>query len=125
MKLNKKFISVLIIILNLLGCKTEGTGLSSSKSKVDAFAKIDKKSKKLFTKDDRIENYKKSVSQSENLKISLNKNANYSGYGATAINKKSQKLKKDKIKKGNLPKKKANYDSKSLNSQVYSAYSTN
>tara|TARA_A100001011_G_scaffold339521_1_gene371018 strand:- start:287 stop:664 length:378 start_codon:yes stop_codon:yes gene_type:complete len=125
MKLYKKFVSALIIILILISCQTEVAGSSSSKSKVDAFAKIDKKSKKLFTKDDRIENYKKSVSQSESLKKSLNKNANYSGYGATAINKKSQKLNKVKTKKENLPKKKTNYGSKSINSQVYSAYSTN
>jgi hypothetical protein len=120
MNLNTKFISVLIILLILVSCKTEDSVLSSSKSKVDAFAKIEEKSKKLFTKDDRIKNYKKSVSQSENLKKSLNNNANYSGYGATAVNKRSPKLKKE-----NSSKKKVNYGSKSTNSQVYSAYSTN
>ena len=116
-------ISVLIMLF-FVGCKTK-ENTSKKSDGVEAFSKIDKKSESLFTKKDRVNNYKKSIAKAESLNKSLKENANYIGYGATAINKKSQKLKKDKTKKENLPKKKTNYDSKSLNSQVYSAYSTN
>ena len=116
-------ISVLIMLF-FVGCKTK-ENTSKKSDGVEAFSKIDKKSESLFTKKDRVNNYKKSIAKAESLNKSLKQNANYSGYGATAINNKSQKLKKDKTEKENIPKKKTNYDSKSLNSQVYSAYSTN
>ncbi len=114
----------ILIMLFFVGCKTQ-ENKSKESDGVEAFSKIDKKSESLFTKKDRVNNYKKSIAKAESLNKSLKENANYSGYGATAINNKSQKLKKDKTKKENILKKKTNYDSKSLNSQVYSAYSTN
>ena len=127
MILNKKFTSVLIILLLILvSCKTDNSVSSSSKSKTDAFAKIDKKSKKLFTKDDRINNYKKSVSQSENLKKSLNKNTNYSGYGS--VNNSNKDILKDESNKELTQNKKSKTKykyNKSNKTNVYSAYSTN
>ena len=114
----------ILITLFFVGCKTQENNSKKSDG-VEAFSKIDKKSESLFTKKDRVNNYKKSIAKAESLNKSLKQNANYSGYGATAINNKSQKLKKDKTEKETIPKKKTNYDSKSLNSQVYSAYSTN
>ncbi|MAV78634.1 MAG: hypothetical protein CMC22_00075 [Flavobacteriaceae bacterium] len=111
-------------MLFFVGCKTQ-ENKSKESDGVEAFSKIDKKSESLFTKKDRVNNYKKSIAKAESLNKSLKENANYSGYGATAINNKSQKLKEDKTKTENILKKKTNYDSKSLNSQVYSAYSTN
>ena len=115
----KNFISFALIFF-FFSCEDSKSDASSSSKAEDAFSKIDKKSESLFTKQDRVNNYKKSIAKAESLNKSLKENANYSGYGATTVNKKSPKLKKE-----NSPKKKVNYGSKSINSQVYSAYSTN
>ena len=120
----KNFISFALIFF-FFSCEDSKSDASSSSKAEDAFSKIDKKSESLFTKQDRVNNYKKSIAKAESLNKSLKDNANYSGYGATAVNKKNSKTKKEKIKKENLSKKKVNYGSKSINSQVYSAYSTN
>jgi len=91
-------------------------GAMKNKTKFNAFDKIDKRDKKLFTKEERIESYNKSVNKSESLKKSLTSSSNsgYSGYG-------SSNLKNNKKK--NLPSKN-NKTTPKVNLQ-FSAYSTN
>ena len=92
-----------------------------SKSRSNAFDNIDKRDKKLFTKEERIKSYNNSINKAESLKKSLTSNTNsgYSGYGSSTNKKK-------KVEKKDLAKNKKN-ESKSkpkVNIQ-FSAYSTN
>lgn len=89
-----------------------------SKTRSDAFDKIDKRDKKLFTQSERIEAYNKSNNKSESLNKSLtsNNNSGYSGYGSSTKKKKKKDLQKTKkVKVKSKPK---------VNLQ-FSAYSTN
>ena len=56
-----------------------------SKTRSNAFDNIDKRDKKLFTKEERIKSYNNSVNKAESLKKSLTSNTNsgYSGYGSS------------------------------------------
>ena len=91
-----------------------------SKTRSNAFDKIDKRDKKLFTQSERIDAYNKSNNKAESLKKSLTSNTNsgYSGYGST--NKKKKVEKKDLLKT-----KKTKVKSKPKVNIQYSAYSTN
>ena len=63
----KYFKSFFIIILSLaLNCCAEADA-PEKKSKTNAFAEIDKRDKKLFTKEERIESYNKSLNKSKNI----------------------------------------------------------
>ena len=84
----------------------------------NVFDKVDKRDKKLFTKQERIESYNKSVNKSESLKKSLTSSSNkgYSGYGSSnSKNNKKKNLPSKNNKKKTTPK---------VNLQ-FSAYSTN
>ncbi len=98
-------------------------GVEKKSDRADAFLKITEKSKGLFNKEARINNYKNSVANSENLKSSLESNYKYSGYGSSKkkspnlTNKEKDTDTKKKIKKVKFK--------KSSNNRVFSAYSTN
>ena len=98
-------------------------GIEKKPDRADAFLKITEKSKGLFNKEARINNYKNSVANSENLKSSLESNYKYSGYGSS---KKKSPNSTTKEKKTDTKKniKKVNFK-KSSNNRVFSAYSTN
>ena len=85
-----------------------------SKSKV--FDKIDKRNKKLFTEEERINSYNKSLKKSESIKASLTANSGYSGYGSAKSSAKKESNKK--IKKNKVAKPK-------FSNEGFSAYSTN
>ena len=91
------------------------------KTNSNAFDNIDKRDKKLFTKEERIKSYNNSVNKAESLKKSLTSNTNsgYSGYGSLT-NKKKKVEKKDLqiTKKGKVK-------SKPKVNLQFSAYSTN
>ncbi len=113
------YLLLLITIISLNRCSEAGA--NESKTRSNAFDNIDKRDKKLFTQDERIESYNKSVNKSESLKKSLlsNSSTGYSGYGASS--KKDNKKIKDKSQKNNnkrkIPNSKVNLE--------FSAYSTN
>lgn len=110
--------SFFIIILSLaMNCCVEADAMEK-KSKTNAFSKIDKRDKKLFTKEERIESYNKSVNKSKSLNkaLSSNSNSGYSGYGSSTSKKnKTENRPQKNIKKKNVQK---------VNIQ-FSAYSTN
>ena len=114
------FLGIFLIPLVLLHCSN---GMEKKPDRADAFLKITEKSKGLFNKEARINNYKNSTANSENLKSSLESNYKYSGYGSSKkkspsfINKEKNTDKKKKVKKVNFK--------KSTNNRVFSAYSTN
>tara|TARA_B100000927_G_scaffold268674_1_gene243615 strand:+ start:1067 stop:1420 length:354 start_codon:yes stop_codon:yes gene_type:complete len=105
-----------IIILN----RCSEADAKESKTRSDAFDKIDKRDKKLFTQGERIEAYNKSNNKSESLKKSLtsNNNSGYSGYGSSTKKKK----KKSNPEQQN---KKVKVKSKPKVNLQFSAYSTN
>ena len=110
--------SFFIIIFSLAMNSCAEAGAMKNKTKLNAFDKIDKRDKKLFTKEERIESYNKSVNKSEFLKKSLSSNSNsgYSGYGSSPSKKnKTENRSQKNNQKKNMPK---------VNLQ-FSAYSTN
>ena len=86
------------------------------KTNSNAFDNIDKRDKKLFTEEERINSYNKSLKKSESIKASLNANSGYSGYGSTKSVEKKQ-IRKE-IKKNKVAKPK-------FSNAGFSAYSTN
>lgn len=110
--------SFFIIILSLCINSCTEAGAMKNKTKSNAFDKIDKRDKKLFTKEERIESYNKSVNKSESLKKSLSSNSNssYSGYGSSTSKNKRVTTQIKKTKKVSA-KHKINIE--------FSAYSTN
>ena len=74
------FLGIFFILLVLLHCSN---GIEKKPDRADAFLKITEKSKGLFNKEARINNYKNSTANSENLKSSLESNYKYSGYGSS------------------------------------------
>ena len=91
--------------------------------RADAFLKITEKSKGLFNKEARINNYKNATANTENLKSSLESNYKYSGYDSS---KKKSYNSSDKLKNTYTNKKiKKVTFKKSSNNRVFSAYSTN
>ena len=114
-----KSLSYLIILFPLLIFNTcSEADAKQSKTRSDAFDKIDRRDKKLFTQSERIEAYNKSNIKSESLKKSLTSNSNsgYSGYGSSTKKKKKEDLKKTK---------KVKIKSKPKVNLQYSSYSTN
>ena len=86
------------------------------KTNSNAFDNIDKRDKKLFTEEERINSYNKSLKKSETIKSSLSANSNYSGYGSTKSVEKKQTRKEIKKNKVTKPK---------FSNAGFSAYSTN
>ena len=114
------FLGMFFILLVLLHCSN---GIEKKPDRADAFLKITEKSKGLFNKEARINNYKNSTANSENLKSSLESNYKYSGYGSS---KKKSSNSANKLKNTDTNKKikKVNFK-KSSDNRVFSAYSTN
>ena len=106
------FISIVLIILTVISCSSADAKQNTSKIKSNAFDKIDKRDKKLFTQEERIKSYNKSINKSESIKASLEANKGYNGYGSTSDGRKTR----NKTKKISKPK---------LSSAEFSAYSTN
>ena len=107
-------VSLVMIILS--SCAEAGA--KESKSRSNAFDKVDKRDKKLFTQKERIESYNKSINKSESFEKSFNNNISngYSGYGSaksSGKNESDKKIKKNKVAK---PK---------FSNAGFSAYSTN
>ena len=105
-----------VIVLFCVAYSCSDVKAKEGKAKSNAFDNIDKRDKKLFTEDERINSYNKSLKKSESIKASLNANSSYSGYGsAKSVEKKesSKKIKKNKVSK---PK---------ISNAGFSAYSTN
>ena len=111
----KKFlISILTLVIITYSCSDAEA--KENKVRSNAFEKIDKRDKKLFTQEDRIKSYDNSKKKSESIKATLTANSGYSGYGsAKSLEKKesSKKIKKNKVAK---PK---------FSNAGFSAYSTN
>ena len=117
-----KSLGYLLILFPLLMFNTcSEVDAKESKSRSNAFDNIDKRDKKLFTKEERIKSYNNSVNKAESLKKSLTSNTNsgYSGYGSLTNKKK-------KVEKEDLEiTKKAKVKSKPKVNLQFSAYSTN
>ena len=119
-----KSIIYLASIISIISCS--GNKKSSANNAEDAFAKIDKKTEALFTKDDRKKSYQNSIAIASEKNKSFKKNVAYNGYGAS-VKKSQPNLKSNKTSKASSKKK----DSKKFSykrtnsSQTYSAYSTN
>ena len=91
-----------------------------STTRSNAFDNIDKRDKKLFTKEERINSYNNSVNKGESLKKSLtsNNSSGYSGYGSSTTKKK-------KVQEDPKKNKKVLPNSKTKVNLQFSAYSTN
>ena len=117
-----KSLGYLLILFPLLMFNTcSEVDAKENKSRSNAFDNIDKRDKKLFTKEERIKSYNNSVNKAESLKKSLTSNTNsgYSGYGSLTNKKK-------KVEKEGLQiTKKAKVKSKPKVNLQFSAYSTN
>ena len=113
------YLLLLFTIISLNRCSEADA--KESKTRSNAFDKIDKRDKKLFTQGERIDAYNKSNNKSESLKKSLTSNTSsgYSGYGSSTNKKK-------KVEKEDLQKtKKTKVKSKPKVNLQFSAYSTN
>lgn len=113
------FLKPLFIIILSLGLNfCSKADAKENKTKSNAFEKIDRRDKKLFTKEERIESYNKSLNKSESLKKSLSSSSSsgYSGYGSSTSKNKKAPAQIKKTKKVNA-KHKINIE--------FSAYSTN
>ncbi len=111
-----KYLIFSLVIISLYSCAEAGA--KESKSRSNAFDKVDKRDKKLFTQKERIESYNKSVNKSELLEKSFNNSSGngYSGYGSAKSSTKKESNKK--IKKNKVAKPK-------FSNAGFSAYSTN
>ena len=111
----KKFlISILTLVTITYSCSDAEA--KENKVRSNAFEKIDKRDKKLFTQEDRIKSYDDSKKKSESIKASLTANSGYSGYGSAKSSAKKESNKK--IKKNKVAKPK-------FSNEGFSAYSTN
>ena len=110
------YILVFLISFNMISCAEADA--KEGKTKSNAFDKVDKRDKKLFTQKERIESYNKSVRKSESFEKSFSKNINngYSGYGSSKIINEKDSNKKTKKNKVVKPK---------FSNAGFSAYSTN
>ena len=116
-----KSLSFLLILFPLLILNTcSEADAKESKTRSNAFDNIDKRDKKLFTKEERIKSYNNSVNKAESLKKSLTSNTNtgYSGYGSSTTKKKI-------VEKNPQKNKKVKVNSKVKANIQFSAYSTN
>ena len=110
-----KKLLLFVIVLFSVTYSCSDAKAKEGKTNSNAFDKIDKRDKKLFTREDRIESYNNSKKKSESIKASLSANSGYSGYGsAKKITKETNKeIRKNKVSR---PK---------ISSTGFSAYSTN
>lgn len=121
--MSKYFSFFCIVTLIFISCDEKNSKQSTSDEVIDAFSKIDEKSKNLFTQEDRKNNYKNSIAVNIDKKSSLKKNVSYNGYGSNSVKQSNISKKK---KSSNLKnKKKSNYSYKSKTPQTFSTYSTN
>ena len=113
-------ISFLLILLLSIIYSCSDAEAKQKKSKSNVFENIDKRDKKLFTKEERIKSYNNSVNKAESLKKSLTSNTNsgYSGYGSSTTKKKI-------VEKNPQKNKKVKVNSKVKANIQFSAYSTN
>lgn len=111
-----KKLLLFVIVLFSVAYSCSDAKAKEGKTKSNAFHKIDKRDKKLFTKEERINSYNKSLKKSESIKASLNANSSYSGYGSAKSVEKKESTKKIKKNKVSKPK---------LSNAGFSAYSTN
>ena len=111
----KKILTLFIILLSIAYSCSDAEA-KESKSKSNVFENIDKKDRKLFTQQEKINSYNKSLKKSESIKASLTANSSYSGYGSAKSVKKKESAKK--IKKNKVAKPK-------FSNAGFSAYSTN
>ena len=105
-----------VIVLFFVAYSCSDATAKEGKAKSNAFDKIDKRDKKLFTEEERINSYNKSLKKSESIKASLSANSSYSGYGSTKNVEKKQTRKESKKNKVAKPK---------FSNSGFSAYSTN
>jgi len=111
-----------LVFITFNSCKeSEKNNSTTSSSAEAAFARIDKKNESLFTKEERVRSYQKTVSLSERDKNSTNKKVIYNGYGAAA---KEKNLEKNKNEPKQKKKKKYTYK-RSSNQHTTSTYATN
>jgi len=111
----KKNLTLIIVLLSI-AYSCSNAEAKEGKAKSNVFENIDKKDRKLFTQQEKVNSYNKSLKKSESIKASLTANSGYSGYGsAKSLEKKesSKKIKKNKVAK---PK---------FSNAGFSAYSTN
>ena len=111
----KKLISFITVCSSIFYSCSDAKA-KEGKTNSNAFDNIDKRDKKLFTEEERINSYNKSLKKSESIKASLNANSGYSGYGSTKSVEKKQTRKE--IKKNKVAKPK-------FSNAGFSAYSTN
>ncbi len=108
-----------ITLFLFFSCASEENLSTTRENSMSSFEKIDKKSKELFTQQERKNAYQKSISDKSLAKKSLNKNRNYNGYGSLKSKKKSNSKKKySSTKKSKTQRPKSN-------NVGYSAYATN
>lgn len=110
----KKFLLYFFLLGATYSCSDTEAEQGVSKSKI--FDKVDKRDRKLFTEEERINSYNKSLKKSESIKASLAANSGYSGYGSSKVLEKKETNKKTKRNKVAKPK---------FSNAGYSAYSTN
>ncbi len=111
-----KRLTFFVIVLFCVAYSCSDATAKEGKAKSNAFDKIDKRDKKLFTEEERINSYNKSLKKSESIKASLSANSSYSGYGSTKNVEKKQTRKEGKKNKVAKPK---------FSNAGFSAYSTN
>jgi PBP1b-binding outer membrane lipoprotein LpoB len=108
----KKFLLLTLFLISFV-YSCSNAEAKEGKKKSNAFEKVDKRDKKLFTQEERINSYNKSKKKSESIKASLSANSHYNGYGSAKSIEKKESNKKNKIIK---PK---------FSNAGFSAYSTN
>lgn len=111
-----KKLLLFVIVLFSVTYSCSDAKAKEGKTNSNAFDKIDKRDKKLFTQEERINSYNNSKKKSESIKASLNANSSYSGYGSAKSAEKKELTKK--IKKNKVAKPK-------FSNAGFSAYSTN
>ena len=111
----KKFLVLTLFLISVVYSCSDAEA-KESKVKSNAFEKVDKREKKLFTQEERINSYNNSKKKSESIKASLNANSSYSGYGSAKSVEKKESTKKIKKNKVSKPK---------FSNAGFSAYSTN
>jgi|TARA_B100001057_G_scaffold371108_1_gene375155 hypothetical protein len=111
----KNFIIITLFLISVVYSCSDAEA-KESKVKLNAFEKVDKREKKLFTQEERINSYNKSKNKSESIKASLSANSGYSGYGSVKNAEKKESNKKSKKDKVVKPK---------FSNAGFSAYSTN
>ena len=111
----KKFLVLTLFLISVVYSCSDAEA-KESKKRSSAFEKVDKRDKKLFTQEERINSYNRSKKKSEAIKASLSVNSDYNGYGSAKSLEKKESNKKTKKNKVVKPK---------FSNAGFSAYSTN